>query len=339
MTSVAYIHGPNRPPQDEWAQRAANARAPQVRWRPIGTNTIGGNRLILAADQMQLLSSFYPDNQQLRTDYQALVDALEQGINTTIKLPAGTSPYIKALIQEAKALLKPERAGVGALIPYDDCEALMTVSYDPYDQTQSPILSDNPGSLVCKERNAEIGILNRYLEPGAPHLLYNFVANPNAATPVVSTKSVLQKNAADAISTQFNFDRRNLNMWLRNGVMRSNAAQNIPPVSPEQSIETMRKAGEASVGLDPATIALVVGILKAIVAAIGATSALLAAIKAAKRARIEAVAVGISSPSFGPEENDWRGAGTQPGNTNGTNLQKLLPYGLLAAAGVVLLSE
>lgn len=92
MTSVAYIHGPLRPPQNEWAQRAANAQAPRVRWRPIGSNTVGGNRLILAADQMQLLSSFYPDDKQLATDYQALVDALEQGLDKSIKLPAATVP-------------------------------------------------------------------------------------------------------------------------------------------------------------------------------------------------------------------------------------------------------
>lgn len=329
MTSVAYIHGPaqrgrQQPPADEWGQRAALAQRPAVRWRPDGRGTVGGNRLILAADQLQLLSSFYPDDKQLAVDYRALTDALEQGLsNGAIKLPHKTSAYVRALVAEARGLMRPEGAGVGGLIPLDDCSE--------YEWGLRPL---------CRNRNAEITLLNTYLEPSSPHLLYNFVANPNAATPVVATKTVLHKAAADAMAAEFQFDRMNLSIWLRNGVMRSNANQNIPPVSPEQSIELMRKAAEPAVGIDPVTLALVAGILKAVVAAIGATGALMATMKAAKRAKIEAQARGMATASFGPQEGDWTGASPQGGGGQGENtLKQLLPFGLLAGAGLLLLSE
>lgn len=340
MTAVSYIHGlPNRPP-DEWADRARNTQGPNVRWRP-GLYTVGENRLMLMADQASLLASFYPDDRQAATDLRAITEALEAGLHAkSYQLPRGVSPRVARYIRDAAKLNMPEglpQGLGGVLIPYEDCQAFMTQTLDRYAQYEEIIYGETEHSIDCRERNKEIRVLNQYLEPSAPHVLYNFVRNPNAAPPVVVAKSVLQKNAVEAMHTQFGFDATNFNIWLRNGVMRANTRQEIPPVSPEQTIELMRRGAQEGVGIDPATVALIVGIGKALVAAIGATTALLSSIKAQKLAKIRAAAEGLGNKSFGPDKTDWPGGEEGEDTNEGGDASKyILPLAIGAAAFLLL---
>lgn len=345
MTAVSYIHGlPNRPP-DEWADRARNTQGPNVRWRP-GLYTVGENRLMLMADQASLLANFYPDDRQAAIDLRAITEALEAGLHTkSYQLPQGTSPRLAQYIRAAARLNMPEGMpkglGGGVLIPYEDCQAFMTQTVDPYSQSGEVIYSENASSIDCRDRNEEIRVLNQYLEPAAPHVLYNFVKQANVAPPVVTTKSVLQKNAVSAMQTTFAFNETNFQLWLRNGIMRSNTRQDIPPISPEQTIELMRRGAQEGVGIDPATIALIIGISKALIAAIGATTALLASIKAAKQAKIMQAAEGLGNKSFGPEKSDWPGGGSGDDSTEDTTKgvdasKYILPLAIGAAAFLIL---
>jgi hypothetical protein len=208
------------------------------------------------------------------------------------------------------------RAGIGEspLIPYDDCAQYMTKVPDLYSQIPDDYtLQDNADSQACRSRNDEIFLMNKYLEPSAHHLLYNYVKNPNAAPATVAAKTVNQRIAVGAIAQLFNFDRDNLELWLRNGVMRSNAKQEIQPLQPEDTIYLFSKAGSvdlsSSVGFEPVTLAATVkaitAIIGAIIGAVTATVALLNSLKAQRASDLRNTAGRIGTGDFGPQKNDW----------------------------------
>lgn len=358
MTKVTYLHGI---PANEYADRGKEM--PQRRYLNYGDMTVGETRLALAAEQARLLAAFYPEDKQFARGADELENILRSGLHRGLHLPIAAPAFVRRAIAQAKGKTAPEGGfmlsamrGIGQpsspLVPYDDCDALMTATWNPYTSQGEDeyTYTDNETSMACRARNNEIGILNRHLEPSAHHLLYNYIAKPNEMPTVVATKSVNHRIAVSSIAQLFNFNEENLNLWLRNGVMRNNAREGASPLQPETTIQyysLVNHEGMPSVGIDPATVAAAVkaiqGIVAAIIAAIGSTMALLAALKRERENEIRNVARGIGAGTFGPEKTDWPKDFTAPEGSLETPQQSVqlpaLPLMLGAGAAIFLLTR
>jgi len=325
MTKVTYIHGV---PQNEWADRGK-----EVRKRPYinyGAMTVGETRLSLILEQTKILRAFYPESKELAEAENLLYSALGNGLHALRYLPGNNVPWARKAIQRAIPLTKPAaghvagrrslETGVRGLIPFEDCQQYMREENDPYAQYDSISYHDTTESLACQERNKEVGLLNQHLEPSSHHLLYEYLKNPNTAPGIVAAKTVSHRNAVSGLSSLMDFNRDNMALWLRNGIMRNNATNGTQPFQPEKTIDILRtespgynpaQAGTSVSG--PFLVALPI-ILKAIAAAIGATVALVSSLKAAKAQQLRNTAQGIGSLTFGPQADDWDGPGGNGGN-------------------------
>lgn len=309
MTKVTYLHGI---PADEYKDRGKQV-GPQP-FLNYGKMTVGETRLALAAEQAKILAAYYPEDQQFAIGAQELDNLLYRGLHNSIYLGLSAPAFVRRAVGQARGKTQPEgggilegRSGVGStpLIPYDDCARFMhDTSLTFHQRTQA--ISD------CLGKNREIEILNTHLEKSAHHLLYEYASASNIPG-IVTTKRVLHRNAVSKVGQLFEFDRPNLVLWLRNGVMRNNAINGAPPFQPEKTIDALKPG--AGIG-EPITIAAVTAIVTAIIGAIGATVSLLQALKAARAQEIKSVANGIGTPTFGPEKEDWIGQGSTPGGSD-----------------------
>jgi len=338
MTEVTYLHGI---PENEYRDRGK--RVGKQPFFDYGQMTIGETRLYLAAEQARMLAAYYPEDQSFAIGAQELDNLLYKGFhNSGIYLGLNAPDFVRRAVAQARGKTGIEgggmlqrRTGVGApLIPYGDCEALMTATLNPYSQYDEYSYSDNEDSLRCREKNREIKILNDHLEKCAHHLLYEYITNPNSVPVVVGTKHVLHQLAVSKIGQLFEFDRQNLALWLRNGVIRNNALNGAPPYQPERTIDALKQ--KAAIG-EPITIAAITGIITAIIGAVSATVALLQAMKAARAQEIKTTAQGIGTPGYGPGEEDWKNA-AQTNETEGETTQDYLPW-LIGGAALLMLNK
>ncbi|NUO01006.1 MAG: hypothetical protein HUU01_10370 [Saprospiraceae bacterium] len=341
MTEVTYLHGI---PANEYRDRGKRVGAQP--FLNYGQMTVGETRLALASEQAKILAAYYPEMKEFAVGAQELDNLLYKGLHQGIYLGLSAPAFVRRAVGQARGKTQPEgggilqrRASVGNLIPFEDCDALMTATQDPWAQHEEYIYTENAQSLFCRERNGEIQILNQHLEKSAHHLLYEYVTNANTVPGIVATKHVLHRNAVSKVGQLFVFDRANLVLWLRNGVMRNNALNGAPPYQPEVTINALKPG--AGVG-EPITLAAITGIITAIIGAVSATVALLKALKAAKEQEIKTVAQGIGTPTFGPEQGDWKNwaGSSQPGATpegeGGKDLESYLPL-LLGGAAILML--
>lgn len=339
MSRTTYIHGI---PQNEYADRSKFV--PQQRVINYGKLTVGETRIALAAEQARILAGFYPDMPEFLKGAEALENILHGGLHQGLHLALGTPDFVRRAIGQSRGKTAPEggamwsgiqgRAGIGEspLIPYDDCDAMMTKIPNYYSQIPDDYtLEDNANSMACRSRNGEIVTMNKYLEPSAHHILYEYLQNVNEQPTQVITKSVLHRNGVSAISRTFSFDRENLALWLRNGVMRNNTKQGIAPLQPEETILAFSQANSqniSGIGVEPvstllATVKIISGIITAIIGAASATLTLLASMKAMRSNEVKAAAQGIGTPTYGPEKTDWP-AGYNPNNLQTTTESSLL---------------
>jgi hypothetical protein len=142
------------------------------------------------------------------------------------------------------------------------------------------------------------------LEKSSYHLLYEFSSQQDAAQyNSVATKRVLHKAGTTTMHNITKVQQDNLRIWMRNGVMRSNAGKGIAPLQPEQSIATLRENAGKGVGIDPITL---IAIIAAIATAIGEIAKMVAQVKVAAKNPLAFQEVqGIGTGSFGPEGEDW----------------------------------
>ena len=362
MTKVTYIHGV---PQNEWADRGKEVRKrPYINYAAM---TVGETRLSLILEQTKILRAFYPESRELAEAENLLYSALGNGLHALRYMPGNNVPWARKAIRQAIPLTKPAaghiagrrslETGVQGLIPFEDCQQYMREENDPYAQYDSIRYHDTTESLACQERNKEVGLLNQHLEPSSHHLLYEYMKNPNSAPGIVAAKTVSHRNAVSGLSSLMDFNRDNMALWLRNGIMRNNATNGTQPFQPEKTNEILRtesprnKPAQAGASVSgPYLVALPI-ILKAVAAAIAATVSLIATLKAAKAQQLRNTAQGIGSSTFGPQADDWFGAGggNQPSGNggnggedggnggNGGNGESNTPLLLLGAGAVLLL--
>lgn len=333
MTEVTYLHGI---PENEYKDRGKQV-GPQP-FLNYGMMTVGETRLALAAEQAKILAAYYPENREFAIGAQELDNLLHKGFhNSGLYLGLNAPDFVRKAVGQARGktqiegggILEP-RSGVGdPLIPYDDCARfLQDMSLTFHQRTQA--IGD------CMGKNREIEILNTHLEKCAHHLLYEYAKTTNIPA-TVAAKRVLHRNAVSKVGQLFEFDRENLTLWLRNGIIRNNVVNGAPPFQPEITINALKPG--AGIG-EPITIAAVTAIVTAIIGAIGATVSLLQALKAAKAQEIKTVAQGIGTKTFSAEQEDWDGAvPTSPnGGSGGNNLNDYLPW-VLGGAAILMLNK
>ncbi len=338
MTEVTYLHGkPNLygVPANEYKDRGKRVSAQQP-FMDYGKMTVGETRLALAAEQAKILAAYYPEQKEFAIGAQELENLLYRGLhNQGIYLGLNMPDFVRRAVGQALGKTKPEgggelqrRANIGApLIPYEDCNKIL----------QDPTVSfhERPQALLkCMDKNREIDILNTHLEKSAHHLLYEY-AKTTGIPSTVAAKRVLHRNAVSKIGQLFEFDRGNLTLWLRNGVMRGNVISGAPPFQPEKTIDALKPG--AGLG-EPITIAAVTAIITAIIGAIGATVSLLKAMQAARAQEIKTVAQGIGTQTFSPEQEDWDGQQQQGGTSadEEKGINDYLPWVLGGAALLML---
>ncbi len=183
----------------------------------------------------------------------------------------------------------------------------------------------------CYSREKLVKLLNDKLETTGHHMIYNYasatVAAPFAA---VVTKRILHSNAVAGFASISNIEKKNMDMWLSNGIMRNNALKGAPPLQPEDTIDVFKRYYVAQKGIgEPitATITLITAIISAIAAAAGAA---LAIIQQLRQAEVAKLGREITNPDFSMEEEDFltgKDANGIPG--------WLLPAGLAVGAGLL----
>jgi hypothetical protein len=346
MTKISYIHGIGAT-AEERRQRAAEVPGPSLidytKW------TEGELQLVLLAEQINMLAAYAPEDKELQKSKQILQDVLYRGVHRAGGLPGGIFTgrlaTVLAAIRNARQFARPasgkiigrQSTGINnPLIPYEDCTIYQE---DEYGQMQPTDIVDPD----CVRANNIKKILNDNLEKSAHHILYDFVANPNATPTIVAVKTQNHRAARATLAQVSKLSSTSLKMWIRNGVIRNNITQGAGAIQPEDTITALKSGGVAGIG-EPLTVAVLVAIIKAIAAAISAAAALVMLLKQKDQqtAALWNQLQGIGTGVFGPEQNDWYtgsggGAGTQPGPAS--DLEKYLPYGLFLAGAYVLIEN
>ena len=301
MTQISYIHGIGKTDPGEYRDRAK--LVPPQNYMNFTELTDGELRLTLLADQANILSAMYPENKVLKRSKNILVDALYKGVHNNPPpsgIYTGELATVVAEINKARQETWPAigqifgrkdlGAGIGdPLIPYDICDLnFVTGMQDP----------------KCAKLNAFKKILNDNLEKSGHHLLYEFVKNPNQQPQTVAIKTQSHHATKAVIAQITTVSQDNLRLWMRNGVIRQNAAKGAGPLQPENTIDVFKKASTVS-GIGVLPVAIV--IIQVITAAIMAAATLVAAFKQKDpaTAALWAQMNGIGTGAYGPEETDW----------------------------------
>ena len=344
MTHISYIAGIG---SDEYKDRSV--LVPTQSYIDYTALTDGELRLTLLADQVNILSAFYPEDQDLQKSKNILVDALYKGVHRTA-LPGGVHAGILATVVKelrfARENVKPaagriigRKNGIGSgigdpLIPYDDCTIYQENEY-------GQMVATNDVDPDCLKNNNIKKILNENLEKAGHHILYEFVSNPNAQPATVAAKTLNHRAVKATVSKVSKLSQDNMRLWLRNGIIRNNAARGAAPMQPEMTIDQFKAKSVAvsGVGFLPAAVV----IIQCIVAAIAATATLVSALKSkdSQTAALWNQFQGIGTGVFGPETYDWQGGGGGGGGGGSTTEEEtdFLPIIIIGGAAAVLLMK
>lgn len=323
MTKISYIHGLSK---SEMAGRAKSV--PTAKSISFGGMTEGELRLHLLKEQLSILNGYYPEAGNYKQAITEIENALHTGVHGVAHLSGATTDITRYNIATARQLQYPAiRSGYGlGQIETEDCSKHGRFKQNMWGKLR--FVGDLDAYLACQNKNDFVEIFNNHLEKSSHHLLYNYVVDVNTSPQIVASKTLLHRLAVDKLASVSGLSKTNVQLWMRNGIMRQNAKQGIPPLSPEDSIETLSNGIGGTRVADPATAILVI---KAVVAAIGAISALVASMKPTPQEEFRSTLTNIGLESFGPEKTDWEG--TQQGAANN---RSYLP--LLVGAGLLLLN-
>ncbi|HMN89075.1 MAG TPA: hypothetical protein PKD70_06385 [Saprospiraceae bacterium] len=309
MTKIAYIHGlPRHPPQDEWEER--RAQIPTQPFIDYSKLTRGELKVFLLQEQLQMLSAFYPENVQYKSYLQDVEAALDKGL-------AGIRIYNRAgidvILAQAKQLTMPAitpqflSSRVGNIPPYIECvppAIQMDEGYGPF-WVDTGVSQEEYNN--CLYRGSLINVINKHWETSSPHLIYNFLEKPGSEPAIIQAKRLNHRLAMEYFSRLTGLSGDNLTLWARNGIIRSQIQVGGLPWQPEEALANFRlsaKAGE-KIGFDPVTITALVQLFVAILGAVGATIALIQALRRQEQISLESTLRGIGSPPFGAEKTDY----------------------------------
>lgn len=322
MTRISAIRGFDK---KEAKQRAKGLK--KARFVNYTAMTDGELRLALLSEQFNILEGFYPENQDYKKGRLFLENAIANQVHVAGKQQITGLPdrlrFLYAEVAKAKMKNRPaatyivSRNKIGDLIPQEDCRKILTSGVPTFSEKGSGEKSQMERYIKCVEQNNQKKILNEHLEKSAHHLLYEYLKNPNAVPGVVSAKFIGHQNAISALAEITKISRENIRLWVRNGVMRTNASKGIDPFQPEFTISIMaEEIPEKHSSINGPFLAALPVIISAIAGAVSATTALIGAMKQkSQQDYIKTVAQGIATPTFGPQEKDWFG-NPIPNNTS-----------------------
>ncbi|HRG37190.1 MAG TPA: transglutaminase-like domain-containing protein [Bacteroidia bacterium] len=200
----------------------------------------------------------------------------------------------------------------------------------------------------CQLANEFAELLAKRIDGSAYHVLYEFIQNPNAQPGVVTTKSTLHKIAISNLAKLSNVDRANVNLMVKNGIMRTNTGLKLPSeigIMPADAIAVLKAAkssGYSGPGIHEPVTVILAAVTKLVIALTGAITAFagfMAVMNERKKIQFQSSLAGIATPEFSADPNDWlAGAGGGTGNETGS-ISQYLPWVLGGAAALIVLPD
>jgi hypothetical protein len=346
MTKISYIHGlkPN-----EIKDRAKNVTPQNM--IDFSAMTEGELRLALLAEQVSMLSQFYPERQDLQQSLDLLNNTLYKGVHATAGVGSfsqlsASQQVVAQAIRNARKQFRPANGrrvygrttqGIGKkgidppisqapLVPLLDCDEFtveqMGIEYDELDNPTTILetVPIQPQYSECINENINRKILNEHLEKSAHHLLYEFVAAQelNQVPQNVNFKANMHKLGRNKLSEITGISNDLIRLWLRNGVIRYNIFSGNEPMQPEESIDILKQGAFENTNLDDHigsfVLTILIPLLKALAAAIAAIVALVQATKQKENMPVSVwdQVQGIGTPDFSADNQDWWTPGGQP---------------------------
>ncbi|MBK6860996.1 MAG: transglutaminase domain-containing protein [Saprospiraceae bacterium] len=199
----------------------------------------------------------------------------------------------------------------------------------------------------CQLANEFAELLAKRIDGSAHHVLYEFIEDANSQPNVVSTKSTLHKIAISNLAQLSHVDRANVNLMVKNGIMRTNTGLKLPNgigIFPADAIAVLKAAGAQGYngpGIhEPIsiTVAAVTKLVIALISAISAFSAFMQAMNQQKKIQFQSSLAGIATPEFSADPNDWLLNGSGSGNDS-SSITQYLPWVLGGAAALIFLPD
>ena len=288
MTRISMIHG------------IKQQSSPTVTAQPFynyAQMTSGELNLNLIKEQLNILSSAHPESKYLpswQKGIDLINDTIYKGVHGLGSISLFTGIFDSNLFPVAQAIRRAEKRILPAstLLATDQRNSVIQ-GIDPdlqlvdsktfcgkylasqYGQGVDYVAYDKCIRLV-EDQNADKKLLNDKFEDSAHYILYEFVSNQqlrdwSQIDLDLVQKIFLHKSVTNSLSVRTLIDRDNLQLWLRNGVMRNNAnAQKLDytAYSPEETIALIMQHpelglynanGEPRIG-EPITFAVCIAI-------------------------------------------------------------------------------
>lgn len=316
MTRISEVHGI---PFNEFADRGKQIKP--VSYVPYLSLTTGEMKLQLAAQRARVFAEWYGNDAPQYAEAERMLNrALQAGIHAGGALSIGAIPDdlqpIARLINRAQyqtapasgsLFVKPQgiTGGIGAeVIPAEqrkqDC--LKAAKFKPVEVAK------------CNKAFQIEQIINKYIEPGSHHMLYKSM--PKIALPLdVSVKRLSHKAGVEGMASVGRIkDTDLMSQWIENGIVASNAAGNVGPLSSVKSSFYLSPTPEKYIqeaGINSLIGAALVGLLLAAIQT--ATKWLTDLQKVDILAMSEAKSFGTKA--YSANEEDWLSPETTGDNT------------------------
>ncbi|MEO0627948.1 MAG: hypothetical protein AAFY91_13220, partial [Bacteroidota bacterium] len=305
MSRISYIRG--HVPTGEYRDRAANiGTKPFI---PAVGLTDGQLGAMLLHRQLNILARYYPDIPDYRIARDAVAEALKSGVHPA-DINSGGSDFVRAINRKLKGYkIKRRKVGInggdemgnfliqhylagGTDTPEEyEHQRLCAAAYNAefgtnYNRVNDARRRDREDIYeYCRGIENNIKALNRHVDDGSHHLLYEWATND--APTLVKTKQILHSNAISSFAGIISASRSNMRAWFRTGILEKNAqGGQYEPIGPEGTYAKIAdhwsRPESASVG-EPVTITVIVG---AIIAAATAVSQLIDNLNAQKRQQL-----------------------------------------------------
>lgn len=347
MTQISYIHAI---PQDENMDRGAAMKQVRREYIPYLSLTEGEMQLELFRQRMQMFSSYYPDVPEYRRAVDMLSNVLRTGVHRGVSF-VGAIPdelqEVAKVIANATRKTRPATgtlygreditSSIGAIVPLSESEARLDACMRKY-----PV-----GPLGQKDRqqcriNFEVERLyNDYLERIGHHTIYNRIDPLFPDIPVrVDVKRILHDAGIEGMANAGNLQKNIVSDWVENGVLAKNAvigAGLIDSIStsfylapdPEEQLSKylafQQKQKKGKIGaIDPATVAIIIGAIVSVLAAVTDFIVKLRQVKAFALSE----ARGFGTSAYSAAVSDWP---VDPNNPT-TGEQNKKTFTLIAAA-------
>lgn len=350
MTRISEIHGIG---QDEFAQRGAEVT--DGGYLPYLSLTSGEMRLMLARQRAKIYAQFYPDVPQYRQAMTMIDNALNAGVSNGVNFVGAIyDDYLQQMARIIKSASRQTAPASGALFYRPGGVVRSIGAIIPYaDRYKACLDAANklPGGVKrlvayakCTAQFKVEKIYNEAIEKTGHHVLYHKIPESKPMPNRVYTKLILQLGGVQGMATVGDIQKPLMAEWVENGIISKNAQIGVGPwgsvrtgtaLAPDPEKYFQRFSGGASdkwmpgvnrIGLDAATITLIVG---AIVAALGAAKNL---IEALRKEQATIKAEGFGTESFSGKTSDWDSEDVAPGLDQTTLL-------LLASGALLLLSS